>query len=174
LSRETSHTTHTINFEITVPRIMPPVPVSNPASMEAHPGEQTNDENENVEQIRFTVIDPSISMQAAPEPQNLQNQATTRANQMGVFRLFFIRYVIGPGHRLLLQILRQRPTDESRASKKVLKQPVVTAELFVQIEYQTSSSAAARAPIQLLPGLNRVTIIFDEEQTPSDYSIDGV
>jgi hypothetical protein len=174
LSRETSHTTHTINFEITVPRIIPPIPASYPSSREAHTAEQTNDMNEIVEQIRFTVIDQSNQIQPMLEPQNLQNQTTTRANQVGVFRLFFIKYVTIPGHRFLLQILRHRPTNESRASKKVPKQPVVTAELFVQVEYQTTSSASPKAPIQLLPGLNRVTIIFDEEHTPTDYSIDGI
>lgn len=174
MSRETSHTTHTINFEITVPRIVPPIPASYSSSIEAHTAEQTDDVNENVEQIRFTVIDPSNQSQPTLEPQNLQNQTTTRANQMGVFRLFFIKYVTMPGHRCLLQILRHRPTGESRVSKKVPKPPVVTAELFVQVEYQTTSSASAKAPIQLLPGLNRVTIIFDEEQTPNDYNIDGI
>jgi hypothetical protein len=171
LSRETSHT---INFEITVPRIIPPIPASSPSSREAHTAEQTNAVHGDVEQIRFTVIDPSNPIQPALEPENLQNQTTTRANQVGVFRLFFIKYVTMPGHRFLLQILRHRPTDDSRVSKKVPEQPAVTAELFVQVEYQTTRSASAKAPIQLLPGLNRVTIIFDEEQTPSDYSIDGI
>jgi hypothetical protein len=91
-----------------------------------------------------------------------------------MFRLFLIKYVTIPGHRFLLQILRHRPAGESHTSKKVPQQPIVTAELFVQVEYQASSSASAKAPIKLLPGLNRVTIIFDEENTPSDYSIDGI
>jgi hypothetical protein len=130
--------------------------------------------NEDVEQIRFTVIDPSNHMQPALEPQKFQSQTTTRANQVGMFRLFLIKYVTTPGHRFLLQILRHRPAGESHASQKVPQQPIVTAELFVQVEYQASSSASAKAPIKLLPGLNRVTIIFDEENTPSDYSIDGI
>lgn len=171
MSRETSHT---INFEITVPRIIPPTPAGYRSPTAAHTVEQINDTTDDEEQLRFTVIAPSNHTQTTPGPQELQSQTTTRANQMGMFRLFFLKYVTTPGYRYLLQILHHQPTSHLRTSKKVPQQPIVTAELFVQIEYQTVSDASTKAPIQLLPGLNRVTIIFDEEHIPGDYNIDGV
>jgi hypothetical protein len=157
-----------VHCEVLVPRIVFPTLAGQEAGYRA--GAQ-------MEQARVLPINLSPPTLSTPQSQSIQGEASTYTTPKGPFRLFRISNVSTLGKALLLQILRfkkNHPHEEhSRRARKNSDQFIVTDELAFTLEFSHSASEYTSTPLELIPGLNQITIIHSEEGIPDSYSIDG-
>jgi len=145
--------------EVMVPRIVLP---TEPAI--------AGNTDEEMEQVRIIPLNPSPSPDLSTA-QSQQGEVSTYTTHTGPFHLFHIRNVPALGQALLLQILR--PQKSNRQTRKGSHPLTVTDELAFTLEVSHSASAYTATPLELIPGLNQVTIVLSEEGIPASYSIDG-
>jgi hypothetical protein len=102
----------------------------------------------------------------------MKGEASTYAARKGLFHLFHIKDVTAQGRVFLLQVLRQG--RRNGPNKKTQDPPLVTDEIPFRLEYTHRTNDENSTHVELIPGLTQVTIVLSEDDTPSNYSIDGV
>lgn len=99
---------------------------------------------------------------------------TIHENGTGTFRLFLLRYVTTPGNRLLLKLLRRQSVPaRPHAAMPATEDFFVTDQITFQVDAYQAQAIVPPQPIEVLPGLKRVSIAFNEEHIPHNYYIDG-
>lgn len=159
-----------ITIEVTVPRIIPPL-LNEQSQRELARDEQI------IEQVRLLPGNTQQKRHPAAEHdlQVTNGEASTYTTRTGLFHLFRLQAVFAQRKTYLLQILRQRQgrkevANPTRGGKELL---TITDELAFTLEcHSTISSETSTQPV-LTPGRNHLVIVFNEEGTPDEYSIDG-
>ena len=153
-----------IYLEVTVPRIILPAIDEETRSKEIG---TMDEEGELVHLYPLDIQDPPRSPQSQKQPY-IQGEATTYTSRQGLFRMFRITDLPKQGWAILIQIVRQN--DQRKKGTARLQ---VIEDLTCKIEYQQTTAESPSLPIEVIPGLNRVVIALDEDDTPITYSIDG-
>jgi hypothetical protein len=119
------------------------------------------DGEEQVQLIQMPSMNHAI---VDPPSWQFQREQELPIRQIGIFRLFVLRYVATYGNRYIMRILRPQTTRQTAP---------VTDEFIFQIDYRTETEQASNPFIEILPGLQHITIISDQNHIPTDYRIDG-
>jgi hypothetical protein len=154
-----SDTTHIVNLEVTVPRIVF-------ATGKGHEAHAPDDDEEQVH-LR---------------PVGTQQQLSTgeiSAHMIHAIRFRLFRTQLPAlGRPLLFQVLRRwhKPVDGNlvRRDKRLYVSDTVTFSVEFLPQSDTSEKASLQATRQAIhPGLNYIIIYLNDEGTPSSYTIDG-
>jgi hypothetical protein len=155
-------TVYKVNLEITIPFLM--LPTSEDAKEELE---------EELTQVHLLSINSNHTLSSSAQSL-LKADVTTHPTKQGLFNLFHFKHVVVQGQLLLLQLLRHMPPKNLHHSnsKLQLKQllPVEILPFKVEFRHVAGDSIITSSPIA---GLNSVVIYLDEEDIPSNYSIDG-
>lgn len=151
-----------LHLEITVPRIALPTP--HPISQQVYPIISDNRSEDTVqvqliEETTTTVVDHNVTLP-------MQEQA--QASQAELHRAFFLfsgKYEIDLGHGFLMRVLHNRTAlpDQQR----------IVDEIPVVVVTNHNDRSLTDQVIELLPGIHYIAILFDKDNVPGDYTIDG-
>ena len=174
-----SDTTHIVNLEVTVPRIVFATPQNRSEQREVSSIQQEN-EVEETEQVRLLPI-PLGRQQTTASQQRREQQVSSSESSVHMihsmrFRMFSMKVPASP---FLLQVLRRYWHNHTRNPAKENEQLYVADTSAFTVEFRHQAEPAGTTSVGqlpgslLLPGFNHVVIHLDDEGMPSSYSIDG-
>ncbi len=154
-----SDTTHIVNLEATVPRIV----------FARGKGHEAHYPDDDEEQVYLT-------------PVGTQQQLSTGETSIHMihairFRLFRTQ-LPALGRPLLFQVLRRWHKSVDGSLARSDERLYVSDTVIFSVEFLPQSDASEKASLQatrqaIHPGLNHIIIYLNDEGTPSSYTIDG-